>query len=481
MYIKNAFLFIVAILFISLSLRGQEVTISPDISIRNNVAYDIIGKIDDRILFYKEKGTERQVLLYDENLVFQSERQINLDEKRCYLYEVVNLDTAFAVIYGYRSEGRDITKLDIFNNEAIRVDSVTITNNEKDWNGLNLEAVLSEDESKIALYKILDDDELRLVTVDIGKKKFINDAKFRFQGLNLYNEILDFGMSDAGSFYMFAEQNNSKGKKANHVAHIYEFPYGSDRVQDVLIPLEDIVCQDLLFSINNQNNSIGVAGLYDEKRSDESTGYFWLSGDSESFDQQRFDFIPFDEELYFEVYGERNKGRMENFQVAEVIWKADGTPIIAFEVAYDVSRRGGGVGGYGQTSSSNFGTGAWSDHYRDDLILVSINKANKEEWHQVFYKKQFSQNDDAAFSSFYPFITPSRLRLIYNDEITNNSTVSEYILDGTGNYKRTSVLSTEYQNLRLRFGDAYQISSTELLVPSQKSYVVNIVKIDFAQ
>ena len=167
MYTKNAFVLSIAFVFFSLSLKGQEVTISPDISIRNNVAYDIIGKVNDRIIFYKEKGTEREVLLYDENLVFQSERQVNLDEKRCYLYEVINLDTAFAVIYGYRSEGNDITKLDIFNNEAIRIDSVTITKKEKNWNGLNLEAVLSEDESKIALYKILDDNELRLSLIHI--------------------------------------------------------------------------------------------------------------------------------------------------------------------------------------------------------------------------------------------------------------------------------------------------------------------------
>ena len=93
MYTKNAFVLSIAFVFFSLSLKGQEVTISPDISIRNNVAYDIIGKVNDRIIFYKEKGTEREVLLYDENLVFQSERQVNLDEKRCYLYEVINLDT----------------------------------------------------------------------------------------------------------------------------------------------------------------------------------------------------------------------------------------------------------------------------------------------------------------------------------------------------------------------------------------------------
>ena len=71
--------------------------------------------------------------------------------------------------------------------------------------------------------------------------------------------------------------------------------------------------------------------------------------------------------------------------------------------------------------------------------------------------------------------------MIYNDEIKSNNTVSEYVLDPLGNYKRTSVLSTEYQNLKLRFQDATQISSTELLVPSQKNYDLSLVKIDFSK
>ena len=485
MYLKTIFLSLISsFLFLPLT-QAQKVTVSPEISIRNNVAYDIIGRIDDRILFYKDKGNDRAVLLYDEDLVFQSERQINLDEKRCYLYEVINLDTAFAVVYGYRKEGNDITKLDIFSSTAERLDSVTLTNEERKWKGLNFETVASLDESKLALFSIQTADEMRIIVIDITTKSVLTDRNIIFNGIDLYDDIVQLDVANNGTFFFLAEQNNFKNRKKDHIAYIYEFAPGEENVKEIKIPLEDIVCQDLTFSINNKNNTIGIAGLYDDKRSDESTGYFWIMGNNLSFNSQSINLIPFDEEIYFEVYGERNKGRMENFRVADIIWKANSTPIITLEMSYDISRRTGSIGYVDQTYNgygrSGLGAPAWSDHYRDDLILISMNEQGEKEWHQVFYKKQFSQNDNAVFSSFFPFITPSRLRLIYNDEIKNNSTVSEYILDGSGNYKRTSVLSTEYQNLRLRFADAHQISSTELLVPSQKNYAVNIVKIDFAE
>ena len=471
------------ILFSIINLKSQVVTVSQDISIRNNLAYDIIGRVGDRILFYKDKGNERELHLYNDELVLQSERQINLDKKRCVLYEVINLDTAFAILYGYKDEGNDILKLDIFSNSASRLDSVVINRTEREWRGLEFESITSEDESKISLYRIDSEDKIKIITIDVDLKKAIKQKDFVFEKTDLYSDLDQVLLSNDGTLNLLMQSNNFKNRKKDHYAHIFQFHPYEDNAREITIPLQDIVCQDLIMTINRNNSKIGIVGLYDEKRRDESTGYFWVSGDLKNFGEQELNLVPFDEEIYFEVYGERNSGKMENFRVADIIWKADASPIIILEMSYDVSRNAGGIGYADQTTyygrrNSGFLRG-WSDHYRDDLILMSLDTKGEKLWHQVFYKKQFSQNDNAVFSSFFPFITPSRLRLIYNDEIKTNSTVSEYILDSNGNYKRTSVLSTEYQDLKLRFADANQISPTELLVPSQQSYSVNIVKIDF--
>ena len=75
--------------------------------------------------------------------------------------------------------------------------------------------------------------------------------------------------------------------------------------------------------------------------------------------------------------------------------------------------------------------------------------------------------------------TPSRLRLLYNDEIKKSNTVSEYIMDPTGKIARNSLLSTEDQEMKLRFRDALQISNRELLVPSETNYDLILVKITY--
>ena len=73
--------------------------------------------------------------------------------------------------------------------------------------------------------------------------------------------------------------------------------------------------------------------------------------------------------------------------------------------------------------------------------------------------------------------TPKALRLLFNDEIKYENTVSEYVLKGNGGKDRNSVLNTSYQKLQLRFQDALQVSSNEILIPSERRSRLRLVKV----
>jgi len=201
----------------------------------------------------------------------------------------------------------------------------------------------------------------------------------------------------------------------------------------------------------------------------ESTGYVWINGSIDNWQDEQIYLIPFEDVVFFEVYGNNKNKKLRNFQVSSMLLKADGSPILVFEHARNLVRQNGGVSTF---NNSNTFRG---------LVVISLDQNLELDWYHVFYKKQFSQNDNALFSSYFTFMTPSRVRLIYNDEIKTNSTVSEYIFDGAGNYKRNSLLSTEYQNLRLIFQYAIQINNSSLIVPSQRNSALSLVKVDYSQ
>ena len=152
------------------------------------------------------------------------------------------------------------------------------------------------------------------------------------------------------------------------------------------------------------------------------------------------------------------------------------------EISKEYSRRSPYNSSFaGRTTGGNtgFSSRGWMDFYNEDIVLTNVDPEGQIDWSKVLYKKQFSQDDDGVFSSFFIMRTPSRLRFIYNDEIKTNSTVSEYLLDPLGRVARNSLMSTEYQNMRMRFKDAVQLNSTSVLVPSEKNYDLSLVKITY--
>lgn len=464
---------------------SQQVTVSPEINIRSDFAFFLLGELDENILLFRDLGSEKKLHIYNQDLVLNSERQVNLLDKRALVYDLINMDTAFSVFYGYRDEKEIVVQMDIFSPTAELLDSIEISRYERSFKGLQYETTISEDESKIALFNILSNDKMRITIYDLDQKRILINNDYIIANTNLNDELLQLEVSNRGDFFVMTEKNNYKGDKQNHIVSILRFVANSERTEEISIPLRDIVTTNTYFKIDNKNNRLGLSALYDEKSKSESTGYVWINGSIENWGNEDIYLIPFEEIYYYELYGDKKKKKLEDFKLTDILYKADGTPILIMEVQSNISRQNGAVSASTlnprafRGGTSNF-TG-WSDHYREDILVISLDKNIQEEWHQVFYKKQFSQNDQGLYSSFFTFTTPSRVRLLFNDEIKTNSTVSEYIFDGAGNYKRTSVLNTEYQNLRLRFTDALQLSNHSLLVPSQKSFVLNLVKIDYSR
>ena len=113
------------------------------------------------------------------------------------------------------------------------------------------------------------------------------------------------------------------------------------------------------------------------------------------------------------------------------------------------------------------------------MFLISIHPDGSPHWKQVLHKKQYSQDDEGIYSSYFLFKTPKRLRFLFNDEIRQENTVSEYVINGHGEYDRNSVLSTANLRLRLRFRDALQIGAYEVIIPSERRNQLRLVKVEY--
>ena len=148
--------------------------------------------------------------------------------------------------------------------------------------------------------------------------------------------------------------------------------------------------------------------------------------------------------------------------------------IIDEELAKEFLRGGGSTAYYART-----GVRPIIDFYYDDLFLISFHPDGALHWKNILHKKQYSQDDDAVYSSYFLTKTPSALRLVFNDEVKQSNTVSEYVVRGNGEYDRNAVMNTEQKDLSIRFRDGIQISASAFVAPSERRHKIKLVKVSF--
>jgi len=472
-------------LFLMLHYTGecQEVSSSENINIRSDYGYEIIGKVNDQILLYRDKGFEQILMTFDESLEFVREREIDTEKKKAKVFGLAKRDTCFLAFYGYRDDGKEFIRVGAYNEYAEILDTMTILEKKKTFfGGRDFIHQLSDNKRYSLLHTIEKKNDLIPVVFDNQEMETTHYGEYKIENRNLRKDLVDIKVTDQGDIIMLLEMNNSRFNNDKHIAEVVYIQGKTGVVNISQVDLKDVYTQSIHMSYDNYRRTVSISGLYNDKSSSESKGYFYAE---KPVGNPRLDmdvvFSEFDQGFINDVYGTKSnkKKGIKDFKLVSSISRMDGGKILIAEMQKRFSRNPSYDSNYGLNSYSGGGVRAWVDYFNEDLVVIALKPGGEEHWKKVMYKKQFSQDDGAIFSSFFIFKTPSRVRIIYNDEIKKDNIVSEYVFGPLGKNKRQSIFSTEYQNLKLRLKDALQISESELLIPSERNRNLSIVKISY--
>lgn len=474
---------IIPTLLFSISIQSQEVAVSKEFSIRTDYAYEVMGHVGENILLYRDRGMEKFISAFDNDLQFKWEQQLRFEEKRIKVYGITVRDSLFSIFHGMKQDGIEYVKVANYDQNARVQDSIVIADDKRGLVGQDFQFLNSQNKEKSLLYYIDHSDKLNVYVYDHARDTLDWKEEFVFDGSNLFYDLSEVFVTDVGSVVLLLDQRNNKTKKDDDLAEVIILEKGKSTGFITQIPYGQFYMQSIKLSIDEKNKRIGFFGLYNEKKANWSQGYCYAFVDLRNFANiYELNYVPFTKSLVQDIYGAeaRKKKGLNFYTISDIIWRRDGGLLMSMEMQRQYSRRNS-YDGVSRSSSEFYSTArGWVDYFNEDIILTALHRDGSEHWQKILFKKQFSQDDGGIYSSYYPFLTPSRLRLLFNDEIKNNNTVSEYVVNGVGKYKRESLFSTEYQNLKLRFIDALQISPTEILVPSQKNYNLSLVKISYS-
>jgi hypothetical protein len=331
---------------------------------------------------------------------------------------------------------------------------------------------VSEDKTKVLLFQAEKENEISTIVYTLEEKAVLWKKEIRTLNGSVRRDFRDMLVSNNGDAFIILDQERlSERLRAFDIVFIQGV---TGEVRESEATLGELLAADLFCTIDNMNRRLVMSGLYNERSSGKAKGMFMATV---SMNDGRYQLrtVVFTEDFLQNIYGKEvsaNRG-LTNFTVQDIALRQDGGALLIAEMAKEYSRRPNLPG----RRDFSYARGGWVDYYYEDIIVFALHPDGSEHWNAVLHKKQYSQDDDAMYSSYFLFKTPEMLRLMFNDEIRQENMVSEYVIRGNGYHRRQSVFSTDYQRLRLRLKDAVQVSYNECIVPSERNSRLSLVKI----
>lgn len=451
-------------------IYGQRVTVSEDINLRSDYIYDILGKVDDKILLYRDKGFNHVLQVFDDNLWEKESIELEFEKKRISALGLLGGDKDFSFFYTYRSKGDQVLACRKFDSGGSLLDTTTISISNALLDFQKYFFAFSTDHRYASLFTFERDNKMLVHMFDTKTMQVMWSKVYIFDFPFMRRDFREFLVADnGGAVVVFEREEFNIGNSSEFIEAYYLSSQAGDLFRQTL-SAEEYAIVDYKMAYDNTNSKFVLAGLYGERNRTRADGYFMLING-------QLQFTPFRQDLFREL--EKNSKRkvnsLEDFVVADIIVREDGGVLLVAEMQRQFSRKSNMMEGRRQS----FDMRAYVDYYNEDMVVFSIHPDGKPHWERVLRKKQFSQDDGGNFSSFFVFKSPRELRFIFNDEIKQDNTVSEYIINPIGENERNIVMNTEYQKLRLRFQEAVQISTRDFIVPSERNAKFNLVKVSF--
>ncbi|MBT8220781.1 MAG: hypothetical protein KJP00_13205 [Bacteroidia bacterium] len=458
---------------------AQEVTLSEALPLRNEISYYLIGKMRDKHLVLRERPGSFLLNAYNQDMTLGWEKEIMLEKRRPKIIETFDIEDRFFILYSHRTKGDLIIKMHKYDAAANLVDSVEVSNLGSSLVTPNFDILQSENRKNIQIRINSTPGDIRLVVFNTDEMRALYDIEFDPPD---FNPFLDYGqllIDNEGSSYFIVERDNRRLRKKGHHFSVFGYQSYSDRKFNFNISMGGRITYDVTFVYDNLNHAIVGAGYYSDKAYARADGTFYLRSTVGDPSSRVLKFKRFDNQLLETVEGKnrRQKRYLTEIRVKELILRRDGGALIVGEKFKRLdSRTASGAritSGYGGFNPFN------SDYFFDDLFIIAHDPSGEMHWTNFFYKRQYSKNDLGVFSSYFVMKTPSKLRFLFNDEIVQNNTVSEYIVEPTGKYDRNALLNANYQNVKLRFVNSKQVASNELVVPSEFKNELRLLRVQY--
>lgn len=500
-------IYIACLLLLPTILFAQRITFSETQREDNrDINFDIIGKMNDNILVFKNAKWKYAVSVYNaSDMTLKEKVDLDFIPDKAFNVDFIAFQYNFYFVYQYQRKGVVYcmgAKMD-FNghlvDEPIQLDTTHVGTfgDNKIYSTIN-----SEDKNKIMIFKIQKrNDRFNFVTLLLNSRlQLLHKSRIEIDYDDRNDVYSDFLLDNEGNFVF------TKGVKSSNRANLSSLYLMMKRsMEDTFsvkkINLNNSYIDEIKMKVDNVNKRYILNSFYYTEKRGNIEGIFSTFWDVNADSTNISVFTKLGDSLRDVARAKGNlKIALNNFFIRNILLKKDGSYMI---VAEDYSSQTSGNTGWNRWDylygspflspydyyyySPSFGgyyrpynrfNNQSTRYYYDNILLLNMSKTGRVEWDKIIHKEQFSDDND-NYLSFSTFITESEIHFLFNLIEKRDKLLTDNTVTANGSMKRNPTIKTAERGYEFMPKLAKQVGARQIIIPCTFRNQICFAKIDF--
>lgn len=469
----------------ALSVTAQNIYISDELKVRRDYEHNLLGRIGDKIVFTSHQNSFLNIFLFDKNMALTSVSDKKIDERRSYIQGVFGTEEHIHVVYTAQEQNRLVFMDRVYTPSLGQLSDDTIAIFALNYFLPEIRFSQSENLSKLGIVLSSARSVDKIICYDLLNRSTLIDSDVAITDENSNTRIRKSLTTNGGNVMVIKENNNTRSRSDQHTFEIHTVDKADGKYVSQRISVPEFLTFDADFSYDERLREVSLAGLYGSERANEAEGLFHLSIEpGETTKQATLTRTPLTQKFLTSHFDRKKSSRNAAVDIAfqKVVRTQNGGFLLFFEEESQYARgRYLGTTNRYPTLDPSFDPLNYisTDYHYEDLFVYHINPQGELEWEVAIPKNQYSSDDDGVFSSFFLFQNANHLRILYNDEVKRDNTISEVILLSSGYSRRNTLLSIPSRNMLIQVNNGIQISNDEVIFPARENNQLKLVKFEF--
>ncbi len=494
-------------LLVSTNLLAQQITYSePDREDARAMGFEVIGKMNGKILVYKNYRDLNFIAVFDNDMkMVQKQKLTYLPERMLSTDFLIYPDFAYMF---YQYQKRNVVyamavKLDANGNKIGDPIQLDTTTNMRSTSAKVYSLMSSDDKQKIMIFKISSQNEKMHVLTTLLFDKELNLLKKSRVGVDMpqRNDFLsEFIIDSDGDLACIRASGTSANDNINKVTLVTK-KAGEDNIRMTDLSIKGIYLDDIRIKADNLNRHYIITSYYSKLRRGNIDGLYYYLWDKDTQKEMLNTTTTFNDEFRSDAKGDGNlKMAFNDFFLKNIILRKDGGFIVVSEAAYS-STRGNTLSRwdylYGSPYWSQLDYYSWNSplgyypwwrspsfntnltrYYADNITVISFDPSGKMEWSNVIRKSQYDDNTD-NFIGFGMLNAGDRLNFLFNIQEKRDNVLSDQSISPNGQINRNPTFKNLDRGYSFMPRHAKQVGARQLIIPCQYRGYTCFAKIDY--